>query len=60
MREIPINLKLIPIKIKKKILPSVYKKLHLVGYKKILDTYKVPIIQLTNHTRIWILEYEIK
>nr|YP_009398716.1 cytochrome b6-f complex subunit PetP [Kuetzingia canaliculata]ARW67902.1 cytochrome b6-f complex subunit PetP [Kuetzingia canaliculata] len=55
-----INIKLIPINIKNKILPYIYQQLHIVGYKTLINKYKVPIIQLKNEARIWILQHETR
>lgn len=50
----------IPKNIKIKISQNIYKKPYLVGYKKVSNKNKVPIIQLTDNTRIWMLKKEIK
>nr|YP_010156009.1 cytochrome b6-f complex subunit PetP [Cumathamnion serrulatum]QQY85406.1 cytochrome b6-f complex subunit PetP [Cumathamnion serrulatum] len=55
-----IKIKTIPQKIKIKVIKSLHKKVHIVGYKVINSQNKVPIIELSNYTRIWILPNEIK
>lgn len=54
-----INIKKIPIKIKLKYLQYFNEKLDIVGYKIIKNKYQVPIIELSNYTRIWIFQKEI-
>nr|YP_009326683.1 hypothetical protein [Membranoptera platyphylla]AMJ16940.1 hypothetical protein [Membranoptera platyphylla] len=55
-----IKIKTIPQKIKLKLIKHLHKKLHIVGYKVINSESTVPIIELSNYTRIWILPNEIK
>nr|QCI06064.1 cytochrome b6-f complex subunit PetP [Delesseria sanguinea] len=54
-----IKIKIIPQKIKIKFIKNLHEKLHIVGYKIINSKHKVPIIELSNYTRIWILPHEI-
>lgn len=55
-----IKIKKLPIKIKLKFIEYLHKQLNIVGYKIIQSNYQVPIIELSNHIRIWMLPYEIK
>lgn len=55
-----IKIKTIPQKIKLKLIKHFHKRLHIVGYKIINLENRVPIIELSNYTRIWILPNEIK
>nr|YP_009398282.1 cytochrome b6-f complex subunit PetP [Thaumatella adunca]ARW67468.1 cytochrome b6-f complex subunit PetP [Thaumatella adunca] len=55
-----INIKFIPKKIKLEIIKNIYCDLQIVGYKKIHNGYKIPIVQFPNKKRIWILNYEIQ
>nr|YP_009295297.1 hypothetical protein BI108_pgp098 [Dasya binghamiae]AOH77309.1 hypothetical protein [Dasya binghamiae] len=55
-----VKIRKVPIKIKLKYLKYFHKKLDIVGYKVINLNYLVPIIELSNYTRIWILPNEIK
>nr|YP_009391268.1 cytochrome b6-f complex subunit PetP [Dipterocladia arabiensis]ARW59412.1 cytochrome b6-f complex subunit PetP [Dipterocladia arabiensis] len=54
-----IKIKNIPKNIKLKLIKHFYQDLYLVGYKKIKSNKKLPIIELFNYTRIWILPEEI-
>nr|YP_009392713.1 cytochrome b6-f complex subunit PetP [Bostrychia tenella]ARW61275.1 cytochrome b6-f complex subunit PetP [Bostrychia tenella] len=55
-----IRIHTIPNNIKVKVAQYIYKNLYIVGYKKISNKNKVPIIQLADNTRIWMLKKEIK
>ena len=55
-----IKIKLIPENIKQEINKNLYNKLTLVGYKKISNKHIVPLIEITNKYRIWVLISEIK
>ena len=50
----------IPTTIKFKFSKYFYQKLDIVGYKYINSIKKIPIIELFNYTRVWILPEEIK
>lgn len=56
-----INILSLPIKIKLKLLKYLNQsyKSKIVGYKKIQVKYQVPIIELSDHIRIWTLFDEI-
>lgn len=60
MNKCSIHINNIPNNIKNKIAQYIYQKPCLVGYKKISSKHKVPIIQLKDSTRIWMLKKEIK
>nr|YP_009397470.1 cytochrome b6-f complex subunit PetP [Dasyclonium flaccidum]ARW66656.1 cytochrome b6-f complex subunit PetP [Dasyclonium flaccidum] len=55
-----IHINRLPTKIRIRITRLISSKLYFIGYKKISNKYKVPIIQLQNSTRIWMLKKEIK
>jgi len=59
MNKHTVNVKSIPKNIKKRITKYLYGKIILVGYRKVTNNYKTPIIEFPNKTRIWVLEYEI-
>lgn len=60
MRKHTIKIENIPRKIKKRIRKYLHEKIILVGYRKVTNNYKTPIIELPDKTRIWVLGYEIK
>lgn len=60
MQKKRIKIKKIPLNIKLKYIFNINKQFKIVGYKKIKIQYIVPIIELNNYTRIWLLSYEIK
>lgn len=53
-----IKIKSVPIKIKLKVFKYFHYDLCIVGYKRIKSTYKAPIIQFHDYTRIWLLPKE--
>nr|QCI06911.1 cytochrome b6-f complex subunit PetP [Halydictyon mirabile] len=58
------SIKKIPIKIGRKLIKHLNLNYHktniiIVGYKVIQSKYKVPIIELSNYSRIWILNQEL-
>lgn len=55
-----VNIKLIPQNIKEEINKHLQDKLMLVGYKKISNKHIVPIIEISNKYRLWVLINEIK
>jgi len=55
-----IKIKPIPINIKLKVFKYIHCDLYIVGYKKVKSVYCVPIIQLYDYNRIWLLPKEIK
>lgn len=55
-----VSISSIPSNIKITVAQYIYKKLYIVGYKKISNKNKVPIVQLADNTRIWMLKREIK
>jgi len=60
MKKSSINIKVLPTNIKNKLQELQLKELYIVGYKKILTKYKVPIVELKNFNRIWTLTKELK
>nr|YP_009396836.1 cytochrome b6-f complex subunit PetP [Ophidocladus simpliciusculus]ARW66022.1 cytochrome b6-f complex subunit PetP [Ophidocladus simpliciusculus] len=55
-----VNIIKAPLKIKAKIVQYMYKKLNFIGYKKLSNKHKIPILQLPDKKRIWMLKSEIK
>nr|YP_009398931.1 cytochrome b6-f complex subunit PetP [Cliftonaea pectinata]ARW68161.1 cytochrome b6-f complex subunit PetP [Cliftonaea pectinata] len=55
-----INIKKIPNNIKIKIGKSKDQQLYLVGYKETFNKKKLPIIELSNNNRVWMLNEEIE
>lgn len=53
------KIKVIPIKIKNRIITQINQTLRIVGYKTIRINHKVPIVELSDYTRIWLLPHEI-
>nr|YP_009397876.1 cytochrome b6-f complex subunit PetP [Sonderella linearis]ARW67062.1 cytochrome b6-f complex subunit PetP [Sonderella linearis] len=60
MKKYLIKIEIIPKNLKKRIIKSSNYIFYLAGYKKIFNKYKVPILELNDHTRIWMLKKEIK
>lgn len=60
MRGNLVNIKLIPQNMKQKMNKHLHSKLTLVGYKKILNKHIVPIIEIPNKHRVWVLISEIE
>nr|ARW63756.1 cytochrome b6-f complex subunit PetP [Chondria sp. (in: red algae)] len=60
MNHITITINNIPSKIKERIIKHFFKKISLVGYKKISTQCKIPVIEFSNKTRIWVLKHEIE
>lgn len=60
MNKIIVKINNLPRKIKIKIIDYLSKNILLVGYKKISEQYRIPIIELSNKQRIWVLKHEIK
>lgn len=60
MKQYLVNIHVIPIKTKLKIINYINNKSYIVGYKKINSNYKVPIIEFKDYTRVWMLNNEIE
>ena len=59
MKKYAINIKFIPKNIKYKVTERSLNKLKFVGYKQITHNCVIPLIQLPNKKRIWLLKQEI-
>lgn len=60
MRRNLVNIKLIPYNIKQEVDKHLHNKLSLVGYKKISSKHILPIVEVSNKYRIWVIISEIK
>lgn len=59
MNKSSVNINIIPMKTKIKIIHYVNQKSYIVGYKQIHTNYKAPIIEFKDYTRVWMLNNEI-
>nr|ARW64180.1 cytochrome b6-f complex subunit PetP [Chondria sp. (in: red algae)] len=59
MTRTAIRIESIPYTIKIRVKQYLYQKIYIVGYKKISNKYKTPVIEFTNGKRIWMLKHEI-
>nr|YP_009391883.1 cytochrome b6-f complex subunit PetP [Acrosorium ciliolatum]ARW60027.1 cytochrome b6-f complex subunit PetP [Acrosorium ciliolatum] len=59
MNKYSVNINIIPMKTKLQIMNYVNQKSWIVGYKRINSTYRAPIIEFKDFTRVWMLNNEI-
>lgn len=60
MHKYSVNIIIIPIKTKLRIINYIHQQSYIVGYKKLNKDYKAPLLEFKDYTRVWMLKNEIK